>query len=1227
MKVFFAGSFVLFICYTLQLTTCDSGVQDSPSGSTIVSPTGDPKVEQPHGSDPGGESAEAQTVTVNVDDLPKELERRLSALSANFKQLVGQLKAEWNRDTMLQAVLATDKSLTSLKELNQGIEVLPLKIRSKFEKLEQSVENIKTTVYHLIHSHDVGNHSFTGKIGNNSISLDSLSAWVGNLSSQVIELEQTLSSSSETLAKVSEDLRLELKQLLIFVDRIGLESIPVELQNKVHQLETSVTDFVSKILSTIEIRKQIYAEIQSLRTHFETHEKSGELTNLSSFRHLKKKIASIMTLVKQPNIPTSLMKDAEAVENVILLAEQHHVSVLLWKLEKVLGDIGTELSFTKNVTDLIHIKHNLEYVLTQAHKLQIENISMEVQIRVFLIKQMAMKYKEMIEGMVGYHSNPGTLGVNISLHEYGQTTFEKKLEHLQHQYEQLKNLFDLKHSPKVLNTIKYQIEKIIIHLNYLKTSDITPFQRQLTVNVLKEINYFYEIVLNKLKTIQSEDESSYSTTPINLELESPNNSSQQKGSFSQNITIEHLNTSLANVEDQLRFPLDLLRMQEISVKLFEIINELRILEESHLSADQQRETNRIKQRVIEILIQIQLLTQDETYPSKSYNITGNNNGSKHHFNFEAYMEEFEKQILNLFRNTHYLELNFNNTNSHSEEEDIRRRDILDQNDTFSNNNDCVGRQTYDRDLLLISARVDSLLEHFSQLMDGARSADASFYEEHKLQAEEMLEELKTLHAFSALPRELKFKIEDLQQDLKIFEEHVQLMLSIEIDGANTTRETPQPSSSMPNDENEGKAGLNETISSFLSRLEAIRIQLPNETRISHIYQIKMLVQRMLLRVQSLSWNVPDSQRDRLHQVKREIISLFSDIELKIETIRKILPGHTAVSDERSISQLFYQIEHLMQKLRRLTLGRNQISGPGILLEEGQNIQDQWAGVTIDLAKPGSHGDQNEIRTVLNRLKYLKRVLQRLNTESTHTHGGITQIRKNLNIILLELKKLNKPTLPRTILNEIDLLTSMGNYMKVELDHAGNKPVVNEVQHRPRQEGVSLIGYLSEGLKNIQQNYFSTKDPLRLVHVLGDVYVILDQLRELQNKSTELQSTELSQYVANQQEIAQVFVKTVKKRVWTKILSPIKSEVGDLLASVDPKQTSGSGQRNETLAVERDVSTLISDMNGLEVRIGAPEIRNRITAIVNHVLQISKTYTPEAFPKTEAKLTKIVQSYL
>lgn len=1227
MKVFFAGSFVLFICYTLELTTCDSGVQDSPSGSTIVSPTDDPKEEQPHGSDPGGESAEAQTVTVNVDDLPKELERRMSALSANFKQLVGQLKAEWNRDTMLQAVLATDKSLTSLKELNQGIEVLPLKIRSKFEKLEQSVENIKTTVYHLIHSHDVGNHSFTGKIGNNSISLDSLSAWVDNLSSQVIELEQTLSSSSETLAKVSEDLRFELKQLLIFVDRIGLESIPVELQNKLHQLENSVTVFVTKASSTIEIRKETYAAIQSLRTDFETYEKSGELaSNLSTFRQLINKSASIMTLVKQPNIPTSLMKDAEAVENVILLAEKHHVSVLLWKLEKVLSDIGTELSFTKNVTDLMHIKQSLEYVLTQSHNLQMENISMEVQIRVFLIKQMAMKYKEMIESKVGYYSDPFTLGVNISLNEYDQTTFEKKLEHLQHQYEQLKNLFDLNHSPKVLNTIQYQIEKIIIHLNYLKTSDITPFQRQLTVNVLKEIMYFYKIVLIELKTIQSKDEISSSTIRNNLELESPNNSSQQKWSFSYNITIGHLNTSLANVEDQLRFPLHLLRIQEISVTLFEMINELRILEESHLSADQQRETNRIKQRVIEILIQIQLLTQGETNPTKIYDITGNNNGSKHNFNFEAYMEEFEKQILNLFRITRYLELHINNTNSHNEEEDIRRRDILHQNDTFSNNNDCVGRQTYDRDLLLISARVDSLLEHFSQLMDGARSADASFYEEHKLQAEEMLEELKTLHAFSALPRELKLKIEDLQQDLKIFEEHIQLMLSIEIDGANTTGETPQPSSSMPNDENEGKAGLNETISSFLSRLEAIRIQLPNETRISHIYQIKMQVQRMLLRVQSLSWNVPDSQRDRLHQVKREIISLFSDIELKIETIRKILPGHIAVSDEQSISQLFYQIEHLMQKLRRLTLGRNQISGPGILLEEGQNIQDQWARVTKDQAEPVSHEDQNEIRTILNRLKYLKRVLQRLNTESTHTHGGggITQIGKNLDIILLELKKLNKPTLPRTILNEIDLLTSMANYMKVELDHAGNKPVVNEVQHRPRQKGVLLIGYLTVSLNNIQQNYLSTKDPLRLVHVLGEVYDILDQLRELQNKDP---STEMSQYVANQEEIAQVFVKTVKKRVWTKILSPIKSEVGDLLASVDPKQTSGSGQRNETLAVERDVSSLISDMNGLEVRIGAPEIRNRITAIVNRVLKISKTYTPEAFPKTEAKLTKIVQSYL
>lgn len=1035
MKVFFAGPFVLFICYTLKLTACDSGAQDSPSGSTIVSPTGDPKVEQAHGSNPGGESAVAQTVNVNIDDLPKELERRLSALSANFKQLVGQLKAEWNRDTMLQAVLATDKSLTRLKELNQDIEVLPHKIRSKFEKLEQSVENIKTTVYHLIHSHDVGHHSFTGKIGNNSISLDSLSAWVGSLSSQVIELEQTLSSSSETLANVSEDLRFELKQLLIFVDRIGRESIPVELQNKVQQLETSVTVFVSKISSTIEIRKQIDAAIQSLRTDFETYEKSEELANnISSFRQFKKMIANIMTLVKQPNIPTSLMKDAEAVENVILLAEKHHASVLLWKLEKVLEDIGTELSFTNNVADLTHIKLNLEYVLTQSHKLQMENISMEVQIRVFLIKQMAMKYKEMIESKVGYYSNPITLGVNISLSEYGQTTFEKKLEHLQHQYEQLKNLFDLKHSLKVLIAIKYQIEKVIIHLNYLKTSDITPFQRQLTVHVLEEIKYFYEMVLIKLKTIQSKDENSSSTIPN--KLESPNNSSQQIEWFSYNITIGHLNTSLANVEDQLRFPLQLLRLQDISVTLFEIINELRIIEESHLSADQQREKNRIKERVIEILIQIQLLTQGETNPTKTYDFSGNNNGSKHHFNFEAYMEEFEKQMLNIFRNTRYFELSFNNTNSYSEEEDIRRRDILHQNDTFSNNNDCVARQTYDRDLLLISARVDSLLEHFSQLMDGARSVDASFYKEHKLQVEEMLEELKTLHAFSALPRELKLKIEDLQQDLKMFEENVELMISIEIDGANTTGETPQPSSSMPNDENDGKARLNETISSFLSRLEAIRIQLPNETRISHIYQIKMQVQRMLLRVQRLSWNVPDSQRDRLNQVKQEIISLFSDIELKIETIRKILPGHTAVSDEQSISQLFNQIEHLMQKLRRLTLRPEKISGPRIILEEGQNIQDQRAGVTIDQAEQVSQWDDNEINKMFSRLEYLKQALQRLYDEGLQKKVSKTQIDKDLNSILLELKNLNKRTLPREIQNDVDRLISMGNYIKDELDYTG-----------------------------------------------------------------------------------------------------------------------------------------------------------------------------------------------
>lgn len=1225
MKVFFGGSFVLFVCYTLEFTA-----------STLVNVSD----ASPKTTGESGEGAEAQTVTINVDDLPKELERRLAALRVNFKQLVGQLKAEWNRDSMLQAVLATDKSLARLRQLNQDLQVLPVTIRSKVEKLEQSVENIKTTVYHLIQSRDVEHHSFIGKIGNNSISLDSLSEWVSNLSSQVIEFEQTLSSSSEILAKVSEDLRFELKQLLIFVDRIGKESIPLELQTQVRQLEMRVAVVIDKISTAIKIRNQIDAEIKLLRTNFDTFEKSGEFANdLSLFREFKKNVYRIITVVEKPDMPTSLIKDAEDVKNIILLAEKHHVAVILWKLEKILEDIGTKLSFTNNTTDLIHIKENLEYVLTQTHMVQSQNISMEVQIRVYLIKQVAIKYEKLLESKVNYYENPHDVGVDVSLNETPQRTFEEKIDHLQHQYEQLKNLFEFRQSLEVLITIKHQIEKIIIHLNYLRSSGITPLQRQLTESVLKEIKYFYQLVVNKTQTTQTEVESDYLLPILNIEHNTTNNTRQPNDPISVKVIIEHLNTSLVNVDVLLSFPLHLLRIQEISVTLFEIINELRVLEERRLSADQQREANRIKQRAVEILILIQFTTQGETNTTKTFVISGNENSTKHNFDFEAYIKELYKQISdipNVLRIWHIHEIHFNNTNPDSEE-----ADTIPPTETFPDNNGCVGIPTYNRDLLLISARVESLQKHFSELMDGHQPANASYYAERHVQALEMLKELKTLHAFSALPLELKLKIEDLQQDLESFEKHVKLMLRIEVDSAITPERTTQPSSFTPDNKDFGNPTFIKTIS---SKLEAIRIRLPKEKSLSHIYQMNMQVHIMLFRVKFMRWNVPDGQRDQFFKLEEEITSLISDIELKIQTVRNsqssgwqlpfgYTPGSQILfSDHRSISQLFSQIETLMHRLRRLTLRpeRSFDHGSRLLLENGQNIQDQWARVTLNPAQPFAQTEQK--LSVENRINYLHRALNRLNTELHQGHVNKTKISEELNRLLLDLNNLKSLRLPRRFQHHIDYLTAIGNYLKMSLEHAsaGNVRVVEtnttQTSHLQRayHEGYLILEDLTENLKNIQQKYFSAEDPLRLVHVLGDVYAISDQLRELQNEST---WSELSQDAGVQQQVARVFLKTVKERVWTKILSPIKSEVGDLLAHVDPNQTSLSGERNETLAVQKDVSTLISDMNGLKVKIGAVEIQNRITAIVNHLLEISKRYTPGAFPKTEARLTKIVQSYL
>lgn len=1244
MKVLFRVSFVLFVCRILELaagvqgvnpnTTVEQhGVDDSRS-PVHVAHQQDELLTNPHES--GGE-----TVTLHLDDLPKELERRLSALRANFKQLVGHLEVTWNRDAVLQTVLATDKSLNDLKQLNPGLQQLPITIRNKVEKLEQSVENIKTTVYHLIQSLGLEHHNFTGKIGNNSISLNSLSEWVTSLSSQVIRFENSLNSSSETLAMVSEEVRFEFKQLLIFVDRIGRESIPNELLNKLLNLQLKVTTLVNNITVAIKIRRQISERIQSLRKDLDTYEKEDKLAkDLSLFRELKEKLAVIMTEVEKPNIPTYLIEDARVVKHMILLAEKHHVSVILSKIEKVLEDVGIKLSFQNNMTDIILIKENLEYVLAELHRVQTQNISMEVQIRVFLIQQMVMKYKSIVASKMCYYEHPNTAGVNVSLTDYAGRTFEDIFYLLKQQHEQLKNIFQFEKSYNVLETMKYQIEKIMIHLHYLRASVTTQFQRQLTENILKDIKYFYQLVLTTAQRTQPDIENRYFHHPNPyLGHESTNNSGQPKERISISDIIENLNTRLVNMDVQLSLPLNLPRIQEISETLFEIINELRILEERHLTADQQRDTNRIKQRAAELLAQIQIITQGKTEITETYVINGNNSHSNHHFNFEAYIKEFMNTINtmpNILRIIHYPKIYLNNTNPYSGGEDKMPRESSRPNETFQNHPDCVGRQTYDRDLLLISARVDSLQKHFTQIMEGASfSANASYFEEYSVEAKEMISELKNLHAFSALPRELKLKIEDLEQDLKNFEKHVELMIRIERGNVRTPGGIPQPSSPYKHyDEGGNSTGLIELISSFESRLESIRIRLPKETSLKHIYLMKVQVHGMLVRVKLISSNVSDSQRDRLHQLQQEMTSLVSDIELKIKTIRHlqprvehILPGSGSVvsTHQSMVSQLFYKIEILIQRLRRLTMQPEHGFDIDSMLQKDNKIRDQWARLTIDSALP------EQSSTVENRIKNLHEALEHVNTEILEGQVSIARMREEINHLQLDFKNLKALRLPRKLQYHIDYLTAIWNFLKIRLDDASAEKVDAEIipaqtnhhQHS-YHEGHLILETLTTNLMNIQRNYFSTKDPLRLVHVLGDIYDILGKLRELQKKYP---LSKLSHAVATQKKIALGFMLSVKERIWTKIMLPIRGEIEELLVRFDPKQTPLSEPRSQTLAVKQDVSALIRDMNAPDVKIAGLEIRTRLTAIVKRVLDILKKYTPEDFLKTEARLMKIVESYL
>lgn len=1280
MKVFYCGSFVLFVCFTLELTasvdpdvnpkkSVESGVHDSPSGSNVTDQPGDPGGEgvetqtvsrvpssegvethtvsrdpsseavetQTVSRDPSSEGVETQTVSINLDDLPKELERRLSALKVNFKQMVGQLEVEWNRDTMLQAVLAADHSLNDLKQLN--LPDLPLRIRNKIEKLMQSVENTKTTVYHLIQNKDLEHHNFTGKIGNNSISLDSLREWVISLSSQVIKFEQTLNSSSDILAKASEDVAFELKQLLIFVDRIGWESVPIELQTSSNNLKSNVTAFVNKIATIIEIRNQINNKIRSLRNELDTYEKSGKLENdLGLFRELKVKLTVVMTEVKKPNIPTHLIEDARALENSILLAEKHHISVLLSKLEKILDDIGRKLSFENNRTDLIQEKESLENVLTQSHRVETLEISMEVQIRVFLIERIAMKYKKIVEVKIGYYEHPGSAGIEVSLEEYAQRTFDRTFHLLQQQFDQLKNLYQFKQSHEVLITIKYQIEKIIIHLNYLRKSGITSSQQKLTENFLKDVKYFYLLVLINSNLTQPEIENRHIPHPTPYFAHGPfNNSGQPKEPVNNNDgIIDNLNNRLVVIDVQITFPLNLSRIQEISEALFEIINEVRILEERHLSADQQTETTRIKQRAMDILVRIMLSTQGKTNTTITYVINDNNNGTKHEFDFGSYMKEFIKQFSTLPKNFgifYYPTIYHNVTNPVGGDEDERPIDIShpgenDQNNTLG----CVGRDTYNRDLLLISARVDSLQKYFIQIMDGAGfTTNATRYKEYDIQAEEMLRELKSLLAFGALTRELKLKIEDLEQDLRNLKKHGELMLRVEKGNVSVSEEITLPVH-IPKDEDDSNAGLNETMTRILSRLEAIRIQLPQENSLSHVYEMKMEVHHIFVRVKVMSWNVPDSLRDRIQQLEKVITSLDSDIELKIKTIGnpesrvdQILPDPksefetTFPAYQSIISHLFYQIENKIQILRRLTLRPEQSFhfGSGFLLKNGQEIHFTRSNQTL---------------TVEDRINHLHQALNYLSRELLRKHVSVTQISEELNHLLIDLKNLKALNLPRRFQYHIDYLTATADNLKIKLDHASaGKVRIEEVytsrtvhhQH-PHHEGYLILGELTTNLKKIQQKYFSDEEHNRLVQILGDIKDILDKLRALKSKYP---SSKLSQDDDLQQKIANKFLWTVKQRVWAKIVLPIRSEIENILVRFDSKQTSLSGPRSQTLAVKHEVSTLISDMNAPVVKIEVHDMEERLKAIINRVLEISEKNSPETFRKTRARLTEIIKFYL
>uniref|UniRef100_A0A1B6M283 KASH domain-containing protein n=1 Tax=Graphocephala atropunctata TaxID=36148 RepID=A0A1B6M283_9HEMI len=370
-----------------------------------------------------------------VGDAQKHIRRylmtfqeRVSTLRNHLKDLETVIGSEYNHHSVLKSIIETDRSMYEFKKLS--LENLPHLTRVKVEKLMQSIENIKTTLFVLIQNHQFQN---VPTLGNNT-DLNILNMLVEGLAIDLKNMDDNNINSTDRIKFLAST---KIGKISILKERIGEHDIPKDLQTRIEKVEQEYAKLITQYknyIGNFYIYKTILPQSEN-----------------NTRKHIKLINGWVM----------ALDQDLNYFEN------HYNKSQINWMDFKI-------------STQMDKITHKIEEIGKQ-------NIPEELQNRVTILQDRVTNFKNDVVSTYK-HENNTMVGDKIETHEEHVTHLWKRVDHFEKEFRQIldkQNTSSMQNS-SVLSIAITQVSHILYKLRLIKTENI-PEDLQNKVDTLEKL--------------------------------------------------------------------------------------------------------------------------------------------------------------------------------------------------------------------------------------------------------------------------------------------------------------------------------------------------------------------------------------------------------------------------------------------------------------------------------------------------------------------------------------------------------------------------------------------------------------------------------------------------------------------------------------------------------------------------------------------------------------------